>query len=256
MIRGQGRLAGEKTVEVISAGGTRVLHARHAVVIATGSTASIPAVPGLRPALPWTSRDVTNLREVPRRVAVIGGGVVACEAATWLVGLGTEELTIIEPGPALLAQLEPFAAGLVRRRFDELGIRTCVDTTVEEVRRPGVEDTGVGLRHGGPATVTAGGSSFEVDEIVVAAGRTPSSSDLGLDRVGVDVTASHGFIPTDDHMEVLGGRGWLYAVGDICGRALLTHMGKYQARIAGAVIARPGGGSPHRGLPVPGSGRP
>ena len=244
VIRGQGRLAGEKTVEVLSAGGTRVLRARHAVVIAAGSTASVPAVPGLRPALPWTSRDVTNLREVPRRVAVIGGGVVACEAATWLMGLGTEELTIIEPGPALLAQLEPFAAGLVRRRFDELGIRTCVATTVDEVRRPGVEDTGVGLRHGGPATVTAGGSSFEVDEIVVAAGRTPSSSGLGLDRVGIDVTASHGFIPTDDHMEILGGPGWLYAVGDICGRALLTHMGKYQARIAGAVIAARAEGRP------------
>ena len=248
VIRGHGRLAGERTVEVISPAGTRVLHARHAVVIATGSTASIPAVPGLRPALPWTSRDVTNLREVPRRVAVIGGGVVACEAATWLVGLGTEELTIIEPGPALLAQLEPFAAGLVRRRFDELGIRTCVGATVDEVHRPGVEDTGVGLRHGAPAIVTAGGSSFEVDEIVVAAGRTPSSSGLGLDRVGIDVTASHGFIPTDDHMEVLGGPGWLYAVGDICGRALLTHMGKYQARIAGAVI-----GARAEGRPVEGS---
>ena len=99
VVRGRGRLAGERTVTVTAAdGATRTLHARHAVVLATGTTAAVPPVPGLREALPWTSRDVTNLHEVPRRVAVIGGGVVACEAATWLHGLGVEELTLIVRG--------------------------------------------------------------------------------------------------------------------------------------------------------------
>ena len=76
-----------------------------------------------------------------------------------------------------------------------------------------------------------------MDEVVVAAGRTPATSELGLEAIGLDVGAWHGYRETDDHMEVLGGRGWLYAIGDVCGRALLTHMGKYQGRIAGDVIA-------------------
>ncbi len=78
---------------------------------------------------------------------------------------------------------------------------------------------------------------FEVDEIVVAAGRTPTSRDIGLERIGLDVSHSHGYLAVDDHMAVIGGGDWLYAIGDVCGRALLTHMGKYQARIAGDVIA-------------------
>jgi dihydrolipoamide dehydrogenase len=119
------------------------------------------------------------------------------------------------------------------------------------VHRPAPEDTGVGRIHGGAATISAGGTSFEVDEVVVAAGRTPSTHDLGLDRVGVDVSDSHGYVQTDDQMGVKGGPGWLYAIGDANGRALLTHMGKYQGRIAGDVIAarverRPTDGSRYR----------
>ncbi len=239
VVRGWGRIAGEKTVAVTASDGSiRTLHARHAVIVATGTTASVPPVPGLREARPWTSRDVTNLHEVPRRVAVIGGGVVACESATWLKGLGVEELTMIEPAPALLSTLEPMAGELVGAHFKEVGIDVQVATPLDSVERPDVDDTGEGHVHGGPVTVTAGGRSIEVDEIVVAAGRTPGSTDIGLDTVGVDVDESHGFITTDDHMEVVGvGGGWLYAIGDICGRALLTHMGKYQGRIAGDVIA-------------------
>ena len=245
IVRGRGRLTGERAVEVIfENGATHELGARHAVVIATGSTATIPPVDGLGQAHPWISRDVTNLREVPGRVAVIGGGAVACEATTWLTGLGARELTILEPAPSLLAHQEPFAGELLAERFGELGVEVRVNTELESVRRPAVEDTGVGRIHGGPATLTAGGSSFEVDEIIVAAGRTPASAELGLERVGVDVGASHGFFETDDHMAVLGGDGWLYAVGDACGRALLTHMGKYQARIAGDVIAARAEGRP------------
>jgi dihydrolipoamide dehydrogenase len=239
VVRGRGRLTGPRTVEVTAAdGSTRTLHARHAVVVATGTTATVPPVAGLGAARPWTSRDVTNLHEVPRRVAVIGGGVVACEAATWLKGLGVEELTVIEPGPGLLARSEPFAGELLADSFAKAGISVLVSTSVDAVERPDVADTGEGRIHGGPATVTVGRRTLDVDEIVVAAGRTPSSADIGLERVGVDVSGSSGFITTDDHMEVIGVDGhWLYAVGDICGRALLTHMGKYQGRIVGDVIA-------------------
>jgi pyruvate/2-oxoglutarate dehydrogenase complex dihydrolipoamide dehydrogenase (E3) component len=246
VVRGRGRLTGARTVEVTAADGTtRVIHARHAVIVATGTTAAVPPVPGLREAHPWTSRDVTNLHEVPARVAIVGGGVVACESATWLKGLGASEVTMIEPAAGLLARQEPFAGELVAERFAEVGITVHASTSLDTVSRPNVADTGEGHVHGGPVAVTFGGTTIEVDEIVVAAGRTPASADIGLETVGVDVTASHGFITTDDHMEVEGvGGGWLYAIGDICGRALLTHMGKYQGRIVGAVIAARAEGRP------------
>jgi pyruvate/2-oxoglutarate dehydrogenase complex dihydrolipoamide dehydrogenase (E3) component len=238
VLRGRGRLAGEKSVEVVAGDGTtRAIAARHAVVIATGTTASVPPIEGLRDAHPWTSRDVTNLREVPARVAVIGGGVVACESTTWLSGLGAREVTVIEPEPRLLSQQEPFVGALIAEQFEQRGIRVLVGTGVDSVSRSAGQDTGVGRIHGGPAMVTAGGSSFEVDEVVVAAGRTPATRDIGLERIGVDVSESHGYLETDDHMAVKGGPNWLYAIGDANGRALLTHMGKYQGRIAGDVIA-------------------
>jgi pyruvate/2-oxoglutarate dehydrogenase complex dihydrolipoamide dehydrogenase (E3) component len=196
---------------------------------------------------------VTNLREVPERVVVIGGGVVACESATWLSGLGAREVTVIEPESRLLAQQEPFVGALIAEQFERRGIRVLVGTGVDSVSRSAVKDTGVGRIHGGPVTVSAGGSSFEIDEVVVAAGRTPGTHDIGLERVGVDVSKSHGYVETDDHMSVKGGPDWLYAVGDANGRALLTHMGKYQGRIAGDVIAaraegRPIDGSRYRDL--------
>ena len=100
VIKGHGRLAGEKSVQVVGTDGwEQTLIARQAVVLATGTTATVPDIPGLREALPWTSRDVTNIHDIPRRMAVIGGGVVACESACWLDGLGVDELTIIGSAP-------------------------------------------------------------------------------------------------------------------------------------------------------------
>lgn len=239
VVRGHGRLAGERTVEVEAADGSvRTLHARHAVVLAPGTTATVPDLPGLRAARPWTSRDVTNLHEVPRRVLVVGGGVVACEAATWLQGLGVQELTLVSSTAGLLARNEPFAGDLVLQAFRDHGTTVLTDARVEKVQRAEVNDAGEGHVHGGPVTVTvSGGRQVEVDEIVVAAGRTPATRDLGLDAVGVDVSGNRGYVATDDRLAVAGvGGDWLYAVGDVNGRALLTHMGKYQGRIAGAVI--------------------
>ena len=250
VVRGHGRLAGERTVEVtVAGGGRRTLAARHAVVLATGSEASIPPVAGLSEARPWTSRDVTNLGEIPRRVLVVGGGVVACEATTWLCGLGAEEVTVVEVGERLLQRNEPFAGEIVADHLRSRGVRVLTGTSLERVDRPGTADTGVGRIHGAPATVTlAGGEQVEVDEIVVAAGRSPRTADLGLDSVGLDLDRSHGYVPVDEHLTVPGVPGdWLYAVGDVNGRALLTHMGKYQARIAGAVIGARAEGWPLSG---------
>ena len=241
VVRGHGRLTGELTVEVSSSDGTRTLHARHAVVLATGTTAAVPPVPGLAQALPWISRDVTNMHVVPRRMAVIGGGVVACEAATWLAGLGVEELTVIGSAPTLLGRNEAFAGEMVAARLREHGVTVQLGASVDAVSRVDPAGTGEGNVHGGEVTVSFGGQSITVDEVLVATGRTPTSRDIGLDTVGglAEATkANHGYVEVDDHLTVVGVDGdWLYAIGDLNGRALLTHMGKYQARVCGTVIA-------------------
>ncbi|MDQ6716469.1 MAG: NAD(P)/FAD-dependent oxidoreductase [Actinomycetota bacterium] len=241
ILRGEGRLRGPRTVEVTTADGApRLIRARHAVVLATGTRASIPPIPGLAEALPWTSRDVTNLHQVPRRVAILGGGVVACEAATWLLGLGVEELTILDVGERLLPRSEPFASELVKASLRASGAKVLTQRKVDNVSRKSPKDNGVGHVSGGPVTLHFGRSkTLVVDELVVAAGRSPNSEDLGFETLGIadTVAAARGYVPTNERLQVEGvSGGWLYAVGDLNGRALLTHMGKYQARIAGAVI--------------------
>jgi len=249
VVRGHGRLAGEKAVEVIGPDGwLRTLVARHAVVVATGTTATVPDIPGLRDALPWTSRDATNIHEIPRRMAVIGGGVVACESACWADGLGVEDLTIIGSAPLLLAKNEPFAGEFVANAFRDNGVHVELSSRVDRVSRVNPQATGEGRVHGGEVTVSFGDRTITVDEVVVATGRTPSSKDIGLETVGIDVSGAHGFLTTDDQLAVKDVPGeWLYAVGDITGRALLTHMGKYQGRICGAVIAARAEGRPAQG---------
>ncbi|MDG3012208.1 NAD(P)/FAD-dependent oxidoreductase [Rhodococcus sp. D2-41] len=239
VIRGHGRLVGDRTVEVDRPGGALELHAREAVVLATGSAATVPPVAGLAEALPWTSRDVTNLHEVPERVLVLGGGVVACESATWLLALGVRELTMVVRGASLLARSEPWAGERVVERLRELGARILFETELGSVRRAAPGASGEGWVHGGPATVSLGtatdAETVTVDEIVVAAGRRPGTADLGLESVGLTRGRA---LDTDDHLAVAGvAGGWLYAVGDVNGRAALTHMGKYQGRVCGDVIA-------------------
>jgi pyruvate/2-oxoglutarate dehydrogenase complex dihydrolipoamide dehydrogenase (E3) component len=244
VVRGYGRLSGEREVTVTGPDGTeRVLTARHAVVLDTGSSAAIPPVPGLAEARPWTSRDVTYLHDVPRRMVVVGGGVVACESVTWLHALGVEEITVIEGAPGLLAKNEPFAGQLITERFQASGITVRTGVTATSARRAQVNDAPVGHRHGGEVTVTLdSGEQFTADEVLVAAGRRPNSEDIGLESVGLK---AGGYLTVNDQLNVEGVEGsWLYAVGDVCGRALLTHMGKYQARIAGEVIAARAAGRP------------
>ncbi|MDI9894921.1 NAD(P)/FAD-dependent oxidoreductase [Rhodococcus sp. IEGM 1381] len=235
VIRGHGRLTGAKTVEVDG----RTLTARHAVVLATGTTASVPNTPGLRDAQPWISRDATNIHETPGHIAVIGGGVVATEAATWLLSLGAK-VTMIVRGSSLLAGSEPFAGELVADALKQRGATIMLDASLESVSRENPAATGIGRIHGGPVSLVVDGGEITVDEVLVAAGRTPASSDLGLSSLGLD--EGH-YIDVDDHLSVPG-HDWLYAVGDVNGRAPLTHMGKYQGRVAGDVIAARAEGKP------------
>ncbi|PVE94208.1 NAD(P)/FAD-dependent oxidoreductase [Microbacterium sp. TPD7012] len=222
LARGFGRLTGEREVTVTDAdGGTRVLRARHAVAISTGSEAVIPPIDGLREAAPWTSREATSAEELPKSLAVIGGGVVAVEMATVYASLGST-VTLIARGD-LLSTMEPFAGERVAAGLKELGVDVRTSTGTTSVRRG---DDGV--------TITLeGGEEIIASEVLAATGRSAHNRDIGLETVGLEPGR---WIETDDTMRVPGS-DWLYAVGDVTGRVLLTHQGKYQARAAGDVIA-------------------
>jgi dihydrolipoamide dehydrogenase len=231
-VRGHARLAGERAVEVTGPDGAAVtLAARRAVVIATGSAAAIPPVRGLDESLVWTSREATSSEIVPGRLAILGGGVVACEMATAWRALGAE-VTMLVRGGGLLDKMEPFAGELVAGALRSAGVDVRLDTRVSQVRR---------LSRATPVELwtsdVAGPAELVADELLVAAGRAPRTTGLGLESVGL---RAGDWLDVDDSCLVgaVPG-GWLYAVGDVNHRNLLTHMGKYQARACGdAIVAR------------------
>ena len=236
LVRGVGRLDGERAVRVAD----ELLRAGRAVVIATGSEPAIPPIEGLADARPWTNREATTSAVVPGRLLVLGGGVVGVELAQAYASLGAA-VTLVEGGPRLLAREEPFAAEEVARVLAERGVEILTDATVTAVRRP---------RAGGEVTLTlSDGGARSADELLVATGRRPASADVGLETIGLQPGA---YVAVDDRMRVAG-HPWLYAIGDVNGRSLLTHMGKYQARIASLAIA--GDDSPRATEDGPGSPR-
>lgn len=221
LVRGHGRLSGEREVTVTTDAGERVLRARHAVAISTGTDAMIPDIPGLADAAPWTSREATSAQAVPESLAIIGGGVVGVEMATAYAQFGAS-VTLIARG-GLLTKAEDFAGERVADGLRELGVDVRLNTETSAVRRDGEH-----------VMLTLGeGEELTASEVLVATGREPRTRDVGLESVGLEPGRS---IDVDDTMRVPG-VDWLYAVGDVNGRALLTHQGKYQARAAGDVIA-------------------
>ncbi|NED82550.1 NAD(P)/FAD-dependent oxidoreductase [Streptomyces sp. SID11233] len=230
--RGTGRLTGTKTVSVTAPDGTEQrLTARHAVAVCTGSRAVVPDLPGIAEARPWTSREATSAKEVPGRLVVVGGGVVGVEMATVWGALGAE-VTMVVRGAGLLPRMEPFAGELVAEALTAAGADVRFGVSATAVRRPAPD---------GPVTVELdNGESVEADEILFATGRAPRTDDLGLETVHLKPGS---WLTVDDSCRVEG-TGWLYAVGDVNHRALLTHQGKYQARIAGAAIAARAQGVP------------
>ena len=228
LVRGSGRLAGRGRVEVTELGGrVRQLTARHAVVLATGSTSAVPSIEGLDTAQPWNNRQGTAAKAAPRRLAVIGGGVVAVELATAWRDLGSEQVVVLERGERLLSRLEEFASDAVATGLRSLGVDVRLSTVVSRVDRPDP---------GGPVTLTLGdGERLVVDEVLIAAGRHPATRDVGLETVGLRPGEP---MDVDDTGRVRGVEGgWLYAAGDVNGRAPVTHNGKYQARAVGDAIA-------------------
>jgi dihydrolipoamide dehydrogenase len=181
----------------------------------------------------WTSREATSAQAVPGRLAVIGGGVVACEMATAWRALGAE-VTMLVRGPELLAKMEPFAGEMVAASLRAAGVQVRTGTGVSRVRRLA---RAVPVQIWTSSAAPAQAADVVADELLVAAGRVPRTADLGLESVGL---TPGGWLDVDDSCLVTSvPGGWLYAVGDVNRRNLLTHMGKYQARACGdAIVAR------------------
>jgi pyruvate/2-oxoglutarate dehydrogenase complex dihydrolipoamide dehydrogenase (E3) component len=213
VLRGHARLAGERAVELDG----EVIMARRAVVLATGSEALLPPIPGLAEASPWTNRDATTSEVVPERLIVLGGGVVGVELGQAWATLGSH-VTIVEALPRLLAREEEFASQLVHESLLERGIDV----------RAGVPAVGVERTNGHVTLTLESGDTVVGDELLVGVGRRAATRELGLESVGL---APGRPVEVDDAMRVPGSP-WLYAVGDVNGQALLTHMAKYQARVA------------------------
>lgn len=282
LVRGHGRLAGERLVEVTVPAGAdseaqggadsglgeaetgeapvkRLLRARHAVIAATGSVPVLPGTPGLAEAAPWSSREATAADRVPESLVVIGGGVVGVEMANAYADLGAQ-VTLLSRG-GLLSGAEPFAGEMVAESLTALGVDVRTGAKVASVERPGV-----GAEDGapGPVTVTlADGDRITAAEILVATGRVPRTADLGIESVGLDESGlgRGGALVVDESLQVTGvPGGWLYACGDVTGRAPTTHQGKYQGRIVGDVVAarygtEAGDRSPTSGDPEPAVGQ-
>jgi pyruvate/2-oxoglutarate dehydrogenase complex dihydrolipoamide dehydrogenase (E3) component len=234
LIRGHGRLDGPRRVAVRTPGGETVtLTASQAVAVCTGSRPALPELPSLDQVRPWTNREATDSHTVPGRLAIVGGGGVGVEMASAWAGLGAS-VTLLAQADGLLPRMEPFAGELIARSFTDAGIDVRIGVTVTGARRP--EGTG-------PVTLTLeGGGELEADEVLFATGRWPNTGDIGLETVGLEPGS---WLDVDDTCRVLTLEdGWLYALGDVNRHALLTHQGKYQARIAGAAIAARAAGQP------------
>jgi dihydrolipoamide dehydrogenase len=213
LFRGAGALDGERRVRV----GDDTLVARRAVVVATGSEATIPPIDGLRDAHPWGNREATTSKRVPSSLVVLGGGPVGAEMAQAWRSFGAD-IVLVEAMDRLLSKEEPFASHQVADALGERGVDVRTGTRASAVRA-------------GDGQVTVeleDGDELTAEEVLVALGRTARTSDIGLETVGVEVER---WLEVDDQLRV-GGSDWLYAIGDVNGRALLTHMGKYQGRIA------------------------
>ncbi len=216
LFRGEGRLDGERRVVV----GDQELRATKAVVVATGSGAAMPPIEGLDSVRAWNNRDATTSKRVPPSMIVLGAGPVGTELAQAWSTLGTE-VTLVGAEEQLLPREEPFAGELVAASLrDAYGIEV----------RTGVEANRVAAAGDGVEVGFDDGSALEAAEVLIAVGRKPRTESIGLDSVGAE-TDERGFLKTDDRLRV-GDLDWLYAVGDVNGRALFTHMGKYQAWVA------------------------
>lgn len=216
LVRGDARVLRPGAVEVDG----RELEYEH-LVVATGSTPEVPPVEGLAELDYWTSRDAVWAGRVPESLVVLGGGPVGVELAQFFHRMGAQ-VTVVESNGHILARIDRDAGELLRERLEEEGIRVVVEAWTERA-----EATGSGCR-----LHLAGGAALEAERVLVATGRRPNVHGIGLEQLDVEIT-SRG-LTVDERLRA--GKG-VWALGDAAGIALLTHVGKYQARVAAANIA-------------------
>jgi len=216
LVRGRGRVARPGIVEV---DGRELAYDR--LILATGTSAGIPPIDGLDGVDYWTNEDATRAHEVPKSLTVLGGGPVGVELGQFFARMGSK-VTLIEHGPRLLGHMYPEAAEILEHVLREEGIDVRTGAAVERVE-PGIRLT------------LADGSTVEAEKLLVATGRSPNTADLGIEQLGC--TIGEEGIEVDDRLRAADN---VWALGDVTGVALFTHVGKYQARIAAAdVMGRP-----------------
>lgn len=232
LIRGHGWITGNRKVEVAGLdGNSYALTARHAVVLATGSTPNVPPIDGLADVEYWTTREATSAREIPERLAVLGGGVAGTELAQAYARLGAA-VTLVARG-GLLGVFPEEASKLVAAGLRADGVELHLHTGTKSVSEN--DDGTLTLLLDGGRTVTA-------EKLLVTTGRHPALEGLGLESVGLAPAEGKALrLSTDTTGQVTGttddGGPWLYAAGDAAGKVMLTHQGKYEARATGDAIA-------------------
>ena len=216
LVRGRGKLTGPRTVTV----GDRRFTARRGIVIATGSKPFIPPIPGLTEVDFWTTHDVIQSEGLPKSIIIIGGGTVGCELGQVLARFGAN-VTIVEAGDRLLPAEEPEASAVVQSVFAAEGIAVRTGAAVERVES----------RDGQIVVTLADGDELSSERLLVATGRTVTLAGLGLEAVGIDGSAR--FLPVDERMRAADG---VWAMGDVTGKAMFTHVALYQSAIIAADI--------------------
>lgn len=216
LIHGRGRLTGDRTVTVDG----ETITARIGVVIATGSRAAIPRIPGLDQVDYWTTHEFVQTETLPGSIIVLGGGAIGCELGQVMSRFGVK-VTIVEAAGRLLPGEEPEVSEVIEAAFAAEGIQVHTGAAAEKVASRG----------GTIAISLEGGEEIEAERLLVATGRTVDLSGLGLESVGLDETAP--FLSTDERMRVAGG---IWAMGDVTGRAMFTHVALYQSAIIAADI--------------------
>jgi pyruvate/2-oxoglutarate dehydrogenase complex dihydrolipoamide dehydrogenase (E3) component len=225
-VRGRGRVSRPGVVDV---DGTELEYDR--LIIATGSSPALPPVPGLDTVDYWTNVGATSTHEVPASLAVMGGGPVGAELAQFFSRLGSK-VTVIEHGPRLLGRVHEEAGDLIGDVFRSEGIELRLGTAVESV------EPGVLLR-------LSDGSTVEAERLLVATGRRLNTDDLGLEQLGIEI-GPHG-IAVDERLRAAEN---VWAIGDVTGVALFTHVGKYQARVAAADLSGRSARADYRAIPA------
>jgi pyruvate/2-oxoglutarate dehydrogenase complex dihydrolipoamide dehydrogenase (E3) component len=235
VVKGEGRIAGPGKVEANG----EVLETDN-VIVATGSSANVPPIEGIEGVPYWTNREVTTTREVPPHALIVGGGPNGVEASQWLSRFGSE-VTIVQSPDRLLNREDSKVGELVREALEEEGVKVLSGRKVTKVRKSG------GPNGGRTVATLDNGTEIETDVVVVAAGRTPRTQGIGLESLGVEPKGEG--LPVDHHCRIQGAGEGAWAVGDVTGVQLFTHVAQYQGRVVADNILGKERKASYRGVP-------